>query len=440
MRAVVGLSVVLAGCAYHNTIYNAERLFDQAERARRSGDDRLADSLYLEVVGKTSTASDARPNSDWAPEAHYLAGRALFRLGEFAEAEEAFADARSGADEQLERAIRVYDAALLAERGREGEALVWVNDALQEGLEGGPLAEAHLLRGRWLMRLGILDHAWWDLDQAARVEPTVRVEAGLERLRWSIHHGDREGAAAAIDLLLSYQEGGSRLASFNALVGAAADRWGAREAAELLVGAAAARWSRESRGRVRLERARLLRRAGDPRAEAEAWDVAEGLGIAAAEARLLLAQWELEGTADLVDAYGVRGILLPAGADPEVAELVGAVDELELLTDIGLDDPLAWFAAAEVARDRLGAHYLARGLFLAYADAVPDEPWVPKALMAALDVSAAEGDRAWLRGRLEEHDLSPYVRAAHGRPSPGFEALEEELQVRLRELRTRGSR
>jgi hypothetical protein len=80
---------------------------------------------------------------------------------------------------------------------------------------------------------------------------------------------------------------------------------------------------------------------------------------------------------------------------------------------------------------------VARGLFLAYADAVPDDPWVPKALLAAMAVTRDEGDRAWLRGRLEGSATSPYVLAARGEPAPGIEDLEEELARRLKEIVTR---
>ena len=59
---------------------------------------------------------------------------------------------------------------------------------------------------------------------------------------------------------------------------------------------------------------------------------------------------------------------------------------------------------------------------------------MPKSLLAALEVSKEEGDRAWLRGRLEGHRESPYVLAAHGGTSAGFGELEEELQLRLKEL------
>ena len=77
---------------------------------------------------------------------------------------------------------------------------------------------------------------------------------------------------------------------------------------------------------------------------------------------------------------------------------------------------------------------MARGLFLAYADADPADPWVPKALLAALGVASDDTDRAWLLGRLEEHAVSPYVLAARGASAPGFEALEEDLALRLREM------
>ena len=68
------------------------------------------------------------------------------------------------------------------------------------------------------------------------------------------------------------------------------------------------------------------------------------------------------------------------------------------------------------------------------SDQVPDDPWVPKALLAALDASPDGGDRAWMRGRLEAYSDSPYVRVAHGGGTAGFTELEEELEVRLSEL------
>jgi len=152
---------------------------------------------------------------------------------------------------------------------------------------------------------------------------------------------------------------------------------------------------------------------------------------------MTLARWRLERTRDLGEAQSVLAILLPAGDDPEVAAMVDAVEELEEYSGRGLEQPLGLFAAAEVARDLLDAPVLARGLFLAYADSDPSDPWVPKALLAALEVARDQEDRSWLRGRLEAHGDSPYVQAARGGPAAGFEALEEELRERLSEIATR---
>ena len=80
---------------------------------------------------------------------------------------------------------------------------------------------------------------------------------------------------------------------------------------------------------------------------------------------------------------------------------------------------------------------MARSLYLEYADSVPGDPWVPKALLAALSLTQDEGDRAWLRGRLERYAASPYVLAARGEPAPGIGDLEAELARRLKEIVTR---
>jgi hypothetical protein len=187
-----------------------------------------------------------------------------------------------------------------------------------------------------------------------------------------------------------------------------------------------------------LQQARLLHEAGDTLAARElAWRIARGRGESVADARLLLARWTLEDARDLGEAQAVITVLVPSRSDTRVDDLVEAVDALDRYAGIGVDDALGWFAAAEVARDRLGAPVLARGLFLAYADTDPDDPWAPKALLAALATARGEEDRSWLRGRLEAHRDSPYVQAARGRPVAGLEDLEEELRVRLSELAAR---
>lgn len=434
--AFAGCVLLLSGCAYHNVLHNSQRLFEQGEVDRRAGREAEATALYLEVVRKTGEAYRARPESEWAERALLLLGRSRLRLGDFRGAAAAFNQVSERTeDEALRREVLVYLAATRAETGDRGGALVEVNRALSGSLDGSSLAEAHLLRGRLLLEAGYADLGWWDLDRAAEVDPDVRIEAGLHRVLWGVIQGDGERARGAFDGLLGNPAGGERVDTISALVDIARARWNAERAAGLIAAVGSSSWERTARGRMALKRAELLHEAGDTAAAtAEAARVARGLGAPAADARLRLAGWELARARDLPTVFRVRAILLPAGSDPRVALLLTSVDALERLTSAGLDRPIAWFAAAEVARDELGAIFLARGLFVAYADVARDGPWASKALLAALETSPDEGDRAWLRGRLETYGDSPYVLAAHGRPTAGFEALEEELQVRLAEL------
>jgi tetratricopeptide (TPR) repeat protein len=433
---VVLASFVLAGCSYHNVVFNAERLYAEGEAHRRRGEDSLAVARYTDVVRKTGEAVRARADADWAHDALFLLGRSHLRLGDLSAARGALLEAASSAPDDARRGqVLVYLAAVQAEVGDQAGALDAVASAFARPLSGASLAEAHLVRGRLLLERGYADQGWWDLDRAVEADPGARAEAGLERLRWSIIQGDRDRARLALDGLLAGAGGASRLASITTLVDAARDRWSAARAAALLVAVDSSSWDGVALGRIRLHRARLLDEAGDTAAAAaEATRVASGLGPAAAEARLLLSSWQGERVADLFDVHGLRASLLPAGADSRVAQRLAAIDELQRLTSVGMENPLAWFAAAEVARERLGADYLARGLYLAYASGSPNDPWVPKALLAALQSSRDEGDRAWIRGRLEAHADSPYVLAAGGGYAAGLDALEEDLAVRLREL------
>ncbi len=435
---LVAAAALSAGCVYYNGIYNAQNLYEEAERLRLSGADSLALARYGDVVRKAAKGFRDDTEGPWADEALYLLGRARLRMGELQAARAALDQAaQRTSDEQLRLGAILYIGATLMQAGDSRRGIAFLNQALEGLNEGTELAEAHLLRARVLLAAGDDDSGWWDLDRAAELDSGLRVAAAMERVRRGVQHGNllrtREGAR----LLLSYPEAAQRRDSVVSLFRWAARRWGAEEMASLL-GNSKYAWGRMERGDALLARADLLYDAGDTAgARIQAQSVAKGFGEAAAEARLLLARWRLEGARDLSSLTDARRLLLPAEEHPEVAVLLGALEETATLTQLGLTEPLAWFAAAEVARDGLGAPALALGLFLAYADGAPDEPWAAKALLAALTVSTEEGDRAWIRGRLVSRSGSPYVVAARGEPAPGFEVLEEELARRLSALRGR---
>ncbi len=436
--AVLG-ALVLSGCAYYNALYNSERLLDEADAHRRSGRDSLALARYQDVVRKTSEAYRDRPAGEDAAELLLLLGRAQLGAGQTREAHAALGEAASVASGSgLAAEILVYLGVASARLGDGKRALTQVEEAIQVGLTGERLGEAYLLRGRLRLEAGEGRQGWDDLDRAVAADPGMVVETGLERLRWGVAYRDRDRAASALALLLADASAAERRDTISALVDAAVEQWDPSTVAGMLGDVISTPWERTARSKLGLQQAELLRSAGaEASAEAQAWRIAGGRGETAADARLLLAQWHLDATRDLAAAQGVLPILLPVADDPRAAGLVDAVDDLGRYSGIGLDDALGWFAAAEIARTRLSAPILARGLYLAYADTDPSDPWAPKALLGALSVSADEEDRSWLRGRLEAHRDSPYVQAARGESAADFGSLEEELQERLREIASR---
>lgn len=437
--AALALAALVTGCTYYNTLHNAERLYQEAERHRHAGRDSLAEARYRDVVRKTADAYRGGASGERIAPTLFLLGRAQLGVGEPAAARLALEEAARFAREPgLAAEIGIYLAMAEARLGEETAAITRLDGALADtSISAVARAEGRLLRGSLRLSERSAATAWVDLD-AAGVTAGVDVEAGLERLASSLRHGERARARAALEALLAAPAAGERFDTIASLLRAASSRWGPSEAAGLLARADTVRWDQPFRGRILLERAHLLREAGDTLAALEeAGGVASARGEAGAEARLLLAMWRLSVARDLGAAASVRPVLLPAEAHARVGDMLEAVGLVERLAGLGLDAPLAWFAAAEVARDRLGSPVLARGFFLAYADIDPSSPWAPKALLAALDVSPDEPDRAWLRGRLEAHRDSPYVLAARGGSPDGFEALEEELDVQLREIRGR---
>ena len=436
--AVLGVAV-LSGCAYYNTLYNSERLYIEAEALRADGFDSLAQARYEDVIRKTSEAYRGRPAGAQSAQTLFLLGRAQLRTGQPREARAALAQAATLAREPgLRPQILVYQALASARLGEEAAAVALLDEGFAAGLVGQPLGEGYLLRGRLRLAERSSADGWGDLERAAEADAAVAVEAGIERLRLGVRYRDLQQARVALGRLLLNEQAGERADTVAALVASAATRWSPSVAATILGDVETTSWDRPARNRLALLQASLLHLAGDTAAaEAQAWRVARGRGESVAKARLLLARWRLDRMRDLGDAQAVLPILLPVGDEPEAAELLAAVDALDRYSGIGLDQPLGWFAAAEVARDRLGAPILARGLFLAYADTDPLDPWAPKALLAALHVSGNRADQDWLRGRLEAHRDSPYVQAARGGVTVGFEDLEDELRLRLSEIGTR---
>ncbi|MEM7415048.1 MAG: hypothetical protein AAF389_06080 [Gemmatimonadota bacterium] len=442
MRALATALVCLvlsgAGCAHHNVVRNASALFADAEAQRRLGDHEEAGAFYGDVVRKAGEALRARPDSEWAEDAQLLLGQAHFRLGNLRAARAALRELSASEQGIVGPHAGVYLALIHEAMGNRGESLAGVQDALEGDLADDVRAEAHLLRARLLLQRGSVDLAWWDLDRAIEAHRAVRVDAALIGLDGAIDSGDDARAETALGRLFGYREGGERVREVETRIETSMDVWGVEGAVALASLIRRSSWPRAAEGRVHLLRARLLHDMGETQeARRIAEDLRSGRDQNATEARLLMSAWDTWLLRDLAGLASARRDLLVTASERGAADRLAAIDAIDAFAAAGLDDPLAWFAAGEIARDRLGAPYLARGLFLAYADATRDEPWVPKALLAALDVSAEAGDRAWLRGRLEAYASSPYVVAAQGGSAAGLAELEDALDARLEEVTQR---
>lgn len=436
-RAVAGvlLGLVATGCVYLNSLYNARQRFDDGERARLEGRADEARLAYDDAVRKASNSFRKDPTGDWADDALYLLGRAYLRQGDYARALGALEEAVARADDPgVARGARLYLGAARAQIGHHGRARRLLDQAVRELVDDDLAGEAHYWRGRLLLAEGRVDPGLFDLSRAVQVDPRLHVPVEFERLAWAITADDTARAVRAAAGLLADPRAGALADSIGAMVRRAARRWGPGPAAALLAPARTGDWPPGPRDRLLMQRIALLAEAGDTLAvESEAGWAAQGTTPGAEEARLVVAAIRLRRTEEVAALDAVRRVLLPAGGHPDVAALAADIRRVELLDEWGAaDDPVAWFVAAEVARDRLGAPRLARGLFLRFASEAPASPWAGKAILAALATTPDPRSDPALRAGLEGRPGDPYVAQARSE-SPAGPSLGD-LEARLDEI------
>lgn len=444
LRVVLALACVsLAGCVYLNTLYNAQAALDAGDRARLAGYSLRADSAYRSALQKARASWVADSLGGWAGTSLLLWGQATLRLGE-PEASQLLLARLLGRtrDPALRARAQLYRGAALGETGRHEEAVEALNTSLFGLADESLRAEAHLWRGRVLLALGVPDQAFWDLDQAARLDDRFLTPAALERLAWAVPADRPEAAAAALSALRRHRPAGSWADSVATLVAAAEEHWGAGPASDLAPDADVA-WAPGPRDAFRLHRAALLARAGREGQAREAWGRVVGDdGPGAAEARVQLARWLLSRARTVVVLDTVQGILEPL-TDDTVPPLLETVRTVRLLADGDGTSPgpegahlPSLFLAAERARDELAAPALARRLFLAAADDDTGGPWRGKALLAAsaLDPSLPlDGVELAARYRTLLRGGDPYLARARNRylATDTLAALDAALQNRM---------
>jgi len=413
---------LVAGCAYYNAMWSAERSAKEARRLEARGRTAEARAQWARAAIKAETVLVRHPKSRWADDALVLRGEALGRTGNCAAAARPLdqALATAGAAELTERAA-LAAAACALETGVPERATSLLASA-DDWTDGHRRSRAALLAGR---------------AAAVRGDP-----AGAAA--WFARSSEPGAAAARGRALIAADEVPAALAYLDTLARRPFDEAGWTD---LLGDLAAAPGGGPAAASAALDR--LQRRARIP---------------SGGQARLLLAdgdRWYDAGALDRArDRYAQVMRLVPDSAEAAAAavrdvrtrtarvadleELAALRQELEavpredartLSRTIGavLDPPggeAGQFRAAEQARDSLGASVLAGQLLLRFVADHPQSLFAPKALVAALALLPDQGD-SLMAVLHATYAQSPYTLALHGEPGPAFSVLEDSLAQAL---------
>lgn len=431
--ALLLLVALPASCAYYNSLYNARRMHDKAETQAAEGNVGEAARSYEQSIEKAARSLEKDPDGRWSDDALLIIGQSHFALGHCDAAIAALerATRETGDDALLARANTYLGASYVClDRGED--ALPRLDSAVAHLEPATPTAAlAHLWRARARFDTDVdTAGAWTDLAAAAgERHDRVAREARLEQIVRAADYGRPDVGVPAFRAIIADAEGDLFVDSIIRLSARAARAWGAAPARDALDGAPRAPWPDAVRDRLGIQRASLAASAGDT---ARALDELQGVAArstveTASRARVAIARLQLSRAATPSDLETVRATLLPALSDPASRPLVQSIGTVASLLDRAeAGQPLAFFAAGEVARDQLGARPLARSMFRAYAALTPGTPWATKALAAALVLGPPPAQADSLRDAIAgAQDV--YAAALRGQLASGYDESEERL-------------
>ena len=439
---VVTLVLALTSCGYFNTLYNARRQFADAERAAARGQALPARDAYQGAIEKAARSYRKYPRGRWSDDALHLIARARFELGEYPAASAAATELLAGSSDPVMRADAhaIVGASALA-LNDVATAVIHLDSAATNSSEA-MRGRVHLWRARAYRRTGELARAWTDLDAVAENDPSF-IAVQLERINFGIEQRDSARTTAGFATLLKRSDIREYVDTLYNLAMRAVGQFGPG-ATRTMLSAPLPDWLASARDSIALARAEVALHAGDTlTANAELAQLAShAVAVVATAARVRLARTRLPVVSRLEDLQDLRTVLLPAINDPAVPPLLRSMRIVEVLVQKAQTSgqPLALYAAAEVARDELGAYPLARRLFTTYVDFAPQAPWAAKALLAAIALAPDAPEAADLRTRLTSQQASPYAQVVNGGTDPEvFASAEERLQRSLVAMRQEGT-
>ncbi len=264
--------ILLSGCAYFNTFYNARKAFDEAEaRREESGTDvagsgrRAGGNLYDKAIKKASRVLAFYPASRWVDDSLLLLGKAFYHKGEYEKSIRKFEELEGHFPESdLVEEGRYWRGLALLETGREDEAIAtlevliaaedspwrgavlvalgdvasrrgeaeeasgYYRGAIQVSGDKRTKARAYLRLGRELQALGDYEGALpafrsaWNL----KASPALSYEARMQIGACLEETGDFEGALASYRLLEKGDRWIARLADIQLRIAKCTARWG----------------------------------------------------------------------------------------------------------------------------------------------------------------------------------------------------------------------
>ena len=434
------LLLVLAtpSCAYFNSMYNANRLFADAEKARARGDAPAAETAYRGAIDKANRSLTKHPTSRWTDDALLIIARSRLALHEYAGARQALETVvATSADANARSTAEIQLGLIDAEMGSADAAFTRLERALEKpAAPGHVVAQGLLARARLHSQAGRHQQALEDLASARkRAGAAMNAEIALLEADVAVAGADSLAARKAVQALLHDGNGERWSAALRASARSMSDQFSPAFARSALLSAENGAWRAAARDSVLLFAAELSFQAGDTTGAVNAAErlAARGSGPSADYARVRAARWRLAGVRSLNELERVRAVLLPALSDESARALVQDLRALDVLVERSsrTGQPLLLFAAAELARDQLHAPQLAGRLFLSYADVAPQTVWAPKALLAALELAPADSAPG-IRARLESFADNPYVSAVGGTAdAEAYAGAEERLSRAL---------
>jgi tetratricopeptide (TPR) repeat protein len=412
-------------------MYNAKRRFGDAEKASREGDQAEAVQAYSESIEKAAVSYRGHPRGRWADDALFLIGRARFALGEYEAARAAFVtllEMQPAAE--IRAGTLAYLGAAEVQLGNAAEAASRLDAVVADASADPQLRSfAQLWRARARFRAGQPEAALADLDALIASGGSQQTAAALEAAFRAVELSDSARFRSAFNVLADHREGARWSDTLGVLVPSARVQFGPHFTQSALERVERGDWPQSARERHALARVEMLAESGDTlNAVSQAVRFAERASAPfARRARVFAARLALATADSVPELARARALLLPVLDDPGARTLIRSMKAVDVLLERAAEgQPLALFAAAELAREELHSLRLSRQWFLAYAEIVPDAVWAPKALLAAAALADSAAQHEEITKRFNAHHENVYVRALKGGADDGTYAVTED--------------